>query len=107
MTHTQMWDEWYDSVGSVGKLFPNMVAKYADEEGKEVGRNEVGELWLAGPNIFKVSIPSLRVMVRCGKMSVADGGLGLLEERTSNKRLHNNRERPSFLQDRRCRLSGR
>lgn len=53
MTHTQPWDEWYDSAGSVGKLFPNMVAKYADEEGREVGANEAGELWVAGPNVFK------------------------------------------------------
>lgn len=59
MTHTQPWDEWYDSIGSVGKLFPNMVAKYADEEGKEAGEGQPGELWLAGPNIFKVGTASL------------------------------------------------
>ena len=52
MTHTQPWDEWYKSVGSVGKMFPNMTAKYVDPEGKEVAANEAGELWLAGPNIF-------------------------------------------------------
>lgn len=52
MTHTQPWDDWYTSVGSVGKMFPNMTAKYVDPEGKEVGANEVGELWLAGPNVF-------------------------------------------------------
>lgn len=57
MTHTQPWDEWYDSVGSVGKMFPNMWAKYVDPEGKEVGANEVGELWMAGPNIFGVCEP--------------------------------------------------
>ena len=55
MTHTQPWDDWYKSVGSVGKMFPNMTAKYVDPEGKEVGANEVGELWLAGPNVFGVS----------------------------------------------------
>lgn len=54
MTHTQPWDEWYSSVGSVGKMFPNMVAKYVDPEGNEVGANEPGELWLAGPNVFGV-----------------------------------------------------
>ena len=53
MTHTQPWDEWYDSVGSVGKMFPNMVAKYMSPEEKELGAGEAGELWLAGPNIFK------------------------------------------------------
>ncbi|KAK5166562.1 uncharacterized protein LTR77_008105 [Saxophila tyrrhenica] len=52
MTHTQPWDEWYTSVGSVGKMFPNMTAKYVDPDGNEVGANEAGELWLAGPNIF-------------------------------------------------------
>ncbi|KAH3990093.1 hypothetical protein HBH70_201740 [Parastagonospora nodorum] len=53
MTHTQPWDEWYSSVGSVGKMFPNMTAKYISAEGKELGPGEVGELWLSGPNIFK------------------------------------------------------
>lgn len=53
MTHTQPWDEWYDSVGSVGKMFPNMKAKYISPEGRELGPGETGELWLSGPNIFK------------------------------------------------------
>lgn len=53
MTHTQPWDEWYTSVGSVGKMFPNMTAIYMSPEGKELGPGETGELWLAGPNIFK------------------------------------------------------
>lgn len=56
MTHTQPWDEWYSSVGSVGKIFPNMYAKYVDPDGKEVAANEPGELWMAGPNVFGVSI---------------------------------------------------
>lgn len=53
MTHTQPWDEWYSSVGSVGKLFPNMTAKYMSEDGKELQAGQVGELWMAGPNIFQ------------------------------------------------------
>ncbi|CAO2654116.1 Nn.00g108490.m01.CDS01 [Neocucurbitaria sp. VM-36] len=53
MTHTQPWDEWYSSVGSVGKMFPNMAAKYMSADGKELGPGEAGELWLSGPNIFK------------------------------------------------------
>jgi len=53
MTHTQPWDEWYSSVGSVGKMFPNMTAMYMSPEGKELGPGEVGELWLKGPNVFK------------------------------------------------------
>ena len=55
MTHTQPWDEWYSSVGSVGKIFPNMWAKYVDPDGKEVKADEAGELWMAGPNVFGVS----------------------------------------------------
>ena len=68
MTHTQVslvspqrnaanmyqpWDEWYSSVGSVGKMFPNMKAKYMSPEDKELGPGEAGELWLSGPNVFK------------------------------------------------------
>ncbi|KAF2772343.1 4-coumarate-CoA ligase-like protein [Teratosphaeria nubilosa] len=53
MTHTQPWSEWYSSVGSVGKLFPNMTAKYVLADGSEAGANEPGELWLSGPNIFQ------------------------------------------------------
>ncbi|KIX05989.1 uncharacterized protein Z518_03963 [Rhinocladiella mackenziei CBS 650.93] len=53
MTHTQPWDEWYSSVGSVGKMFPSMTAKYMSPDGKELGPGEAGELWLAGPNVFK------------------------------------------------------
>ncbi|KAH7081375.1 hypothetical protein BKA63DRAFT_207176 [Paraphoma chrysanthemicola] len=53
MTHNQPWDEWYSSVGSVGKMFPNMLAMYMSADGKELGPGEVGELWLSGPNVFK------------------------------------------------------
>lgn len=53
MTHTQPWDEWYSSVGSVGKMFPNMTAKYITADGSEAKAGEAGELWLAGPNVFK------------------------------------------------------
>ncbi|KIW78388.1 hypothetical protein Z517_08223 [Fonsecaea pedrosoi CBS 271.37] len=53
MTHTQPWDEWYSSVGSVGKMFPSMTAKYMSPDGKELGAGEPGELWLSGPNVFK------------------------------------------------------
>ncbi|RMZ69526.1 putative 4-coumarate- ligase 2 [Pyrenophora seminiperda CCB06] len=53
MTHTQPWDEWYTSVGSVGKIFPNMLAKYIAADGTELGPGQAGELWMKGPNIFK------------------------------------------------------
>ncbi|KAJ5407877.1 hypothetical protein N7509_001760 [Penicillium cosmopolitanum] len=53
ITHTQPWDEWYSSVGSVGKLMPNLMAKYLSPEGAEVPSGENGELCLKGPSIFK------------------------------------------------------
>jgi acyl-CoA synthetase (AMP-forming)/AMP-acid ligase II len=53
MAHTQPWDEWYSSVGSVGKILPNMSARYVDPDGNELGPGAVGELWMAGPNIFQ------------------------------------------------------
>ncbi|KAL3435869.1 hypothetical protein BDV09DRAFT_166329 [Aspergillus tetrazonus] len=57
-THTQPWGEWRESVGSVGKLLPNMEAKYMTmpEDGSEpteVPTGEVGELYLRGPNVFQ------------------------------------------------------
>ncbi|KAG2227571.1 hypothetical protein INT45_002256 [Circinella minor] len=39
--------------GSVGYLLPNMTAKLVNEDGKEVGYDERGEIWLKGPNIMK------------------------------------------------------
>lgn len=56
-THTQPWGEWRSSIGSVGRLVPNMEAKYMNmpEDGsdaKEVAVGEVGELYVRGPNIF-------------------------------------------------------
>lgn len=51
-THTQEWDDWQDHVGSVGKLQPNLLAKYMSPDEKEVPVGEVGELWMKGPNIF-------------------------------------------------------
>jgi acyl-CoA synthetase (AMP-forming)/AMP-acid ligase II len=56
-THTQPWSEWRESVGSVGKLLPNMEARYMDmpedgSEPREVPTGEVGELYLRGPNVF-------------------------------------------------------
>ena len=54
MTHTQPWDEWYSSVGSVGKMFPNMRARYMAADGvTECAAGQPGELWLQGPNVFK------------------------------------------------------
>ncbi|PWY73698.1 acetyl-CoA synthetase-like protein, partial [Aspergillus heteromorphus CBS 117.55] len=56
-THTQPWDEWRTTIGSVGKLLPNMDAKYMTmpEDGSdstEVPPGQVGELYMRGPNVF-------------------------------------------------------
>ncbi|KAJ5112880.1 hypothetical protein N7456_001414 [Penicillium angulare] len=53
ITHTQPWGEWYDSVGSVGKMMPSLTAKYMSSDGDEVADGESGELYLKGPSIFK------------------------------------------------------
>ncbi|KAL8654145.1 MAG: hypothetical protein Q9210_001691 [Variospora velana] len=52
-THMQSWGDWDKTIGSVGRLLPNQVAKYMSPEEKEVPAGEVGELWIKGPNIFK------------------------------------------------------
>ena len=52
-THTQPWQTWHASVGSVGTMLPNQTAKYMSPEEKEVAMGETGELWIKGPNIFK------------------------------------------------------
>lgn len=52
-THSQAWEDWDRTTGSVGRLLPNQVAKYMSAEEKEVPAGEVGELWIKGPNIFK------------------------------------------------------
>ncbi|KAE8329100.1 hypothetical protein BDV39DRAFT_214098 [Aspergillus sergii] len=57
-THAQPWEEWRTSIGSVGKLLPNMEAKYMtmpedESEPREVTVGEVGELYMKGPNIFQ------------------------------------------------------
>lgn len=52
-THVQPWDEWNTTIGSVGKLLPNMTAKYIDVDGKEVTKGQDGELCLKGPNVFQ------------------------------------------------------
>jgi 4-coumarate--CoA ligase len=52
-THVQPWEDWNKTIGSVGKLLPNMTAKYIDAEGKEVPKGQDGELCLKGPNVFQ------------------------------------------------------
>ena len=52
-THTQPWERWRSTLGSVGTMMPNMTAKYMGEDGSELAAGEVGELWVKGPNVFK------------------------------------------------------
>lgn len=52
-THTQPWNDWDKTIGSVGTLLPYQTAKYMSPDEKEVPVGEVGELWIKGPNIFK------------------------------------------------------
>lgn len=52
-THTQPWERWLSTVGSVGTLLPNQTAKYMSPEEAEVPAGQTGELWIKGPNIFK------------------------------------------------------
>lgn len=52
-THAQPWDEWDQSIGSVGRMLPNQTAMYVGPDEKEVPVGEVGELWIKGPNVFK------------------------------------------------------
>lgn len=35
-THTQPWEDWNTTIGSVGRLLPNMTAKYIGDDEKEV-----------------------------------------------------------------------
>ncbi|KAI9700576.1 MAG: hypothetical protein M1820_006730 [Bogoriella megaspora] len=52
-THTQPWEEWDKTIGSVGRMLPHQTAKYMSPEEQEVPVGEIGELWIKGPNIFK------------------------------------------------------
>lgn len=44
-------DKVPSKAGSVGCLLPNLQAKLVDEEGREVGPGEQGELLICGPNV--------------------------------------------------------
>ncbi|KAI9857818.1 MAG: hypothetical protein M1813_008069 [Trichoglossum hirsutum] len=52
-SHTQPWRLWRTTIGSVGRLVPNMTAKYMSADEAELPPGQTGELWLKGPNVFK------------------------------------------------------
>ncbi|TVY40710.1 putative 4-coumarate--CoA ligase [Lachnellula subtilissima] len=51
-THSQRWEDWHSTIGSVGLLLPNQTAMYMNAEDKEVPAGQTGELWIKGPNVF-------------------------------------------------------
>ncbi|KAI4241871.1 MAG: hypothetical protein L6R40_004270 [Gallowayella cf. fulva] len=52
-THTQRWQDWNKTIGSVGLLLPNQTAKYMSAEERELPIGQTGELWIKGPNVFQ------------------------------------------------------
>lgn len=60
-THEQRWEDWNIKIGTVGRLQPNMQAKFCTvgaEDGpngqapEELPAGQTGELYLKGPNVF-------------------------------------------------------
>ena len=46
-------DDYVKRPRSTGRTVPTMQVKVADEQGNEVPRGEVGEIWFAGPNLIR------------------------------------------------------
>ncbi len=44
---------WAHKVGSAGTLIPDVQVRFVGDDGKDVGRNQDGELWIKGPNVMK------------------------------------------------------
>ena len=69
--------------GSFGFLLPNMEGRLVDDDGKDVGVGEPGELWVRGPNIMKCVNPLqaarsdhllMRTFKRIFRQPEGDGG---------------------------------
>ncbi|KAK5943745.1 hypothetical protein PMZ80_004754 [Knufia obscura] len=60
-THEQRFEDWDKKIGTIGRLQPNMQAKFCEigaEDGpegppKELKAGEIGELYMKGPNVFR------------------------------------------------------
>ncbi|KAH8697923.1 putative phenylacetyl-CoA ligase [Talaromyces proteolyticus] len=77
VTHMQLWDDWSKYFGSIGKLMPNMEAKYRTigiessksdselEQLHEVPIGKIGELYLRGPNIFQGYYQQVKATSKC------------------------------------------
>ena len=85
-THAQRWEEWWTAVGCVGKLICNMRAKIMTADGAEATKpGEVGELWLAGPNVFQGYWKNDAATADCmidvdGERYYKTGDVGFLDE---------------------------
>ncbi|PLN78251.1 acetyl-CoA synthetase-like protein [Aspergillus taichungensis] len=51
-THTQTWKESPLYPGCVGRLLPNMTARFVPVEGEDQSNGSCREIWLKGPNVF-------------------------------------------------------
>jgi 4-coumarate--CoA ligase len=45
--------QWDNGIGSNGPALPNQIVKFMSPDGHEVTTGKEGELWIAGPNVFK------------------------------------------------------
>jgi 4-coumarate--CoA ligase len=45
--------KWDVGMGSNGPPLPNQIVKFVDPDGNEVPTGQEGEVWIAGPNVFK------------------------------------------------------
>lgn len=61
-THEQRFEDWDKKIGTIGRLQPNMQAKFCavgaeeDTDGRpphELKAGEIGELYVKGPNVFR------------------------------------------------------
>lgn len=65
-THAQPWGDWDQTIGSVGKLLPNMQAKYLAPDGvTELKPGETGELAVKGPNVFNGYLNQPKMTEEC------------------------------------------
>ena len=52
-THTQPWEEWQTTIGSVRQILPNQTAKCMSDAKEEVPVGQTVELRIKGPNTFQ------------------------------------------------------
>ena len=71
------------NIGSVGVLLPNCEIKLIDENGKEVGMGERGEIYIKGPNVspgyWKNEVATKETMLDEGWLRTGD--VAVMDER--------------------------